>query len=40
MMSDMVLNGTPNADVRELAEAIIADQAEEIAQMQGMRPTS
>lgn len=39
MMADMVLNGTPNADVRTLAEAIIADQAAEIAEMQDLRTT-
>lgn len=40
MMADMVLNGTPNADVKKLAETIIADQAQEIAEMQEMRTTS
>ncbi len=40
MMADMVLNGSPNADVRALAEAIIADQAKEIAEMQAMRTSS
>jgi uncharacterized protein (DUF305 family) len=40
MMADMVLNGTPNADVKKLAETIIADQAEEIAEMQEMRTAS
>jgi uncharacterized protein (DUF305 family) len=37
LMADMVLNGTPNAEVKELAEAIIADQSAEIAEMQRMR---
>ncbi|MFM9098446.1 MAG: DUF305 domain-containing protein, partial [Phycisphaerales bacterium] len=40
MMADMVLNGTPNADVKELAETIIADQSAEIAEMQKMRTAS
>lgn len=40
MMADTVLNGSPDADVRELAETIIADQAKEIAEMQEMRTTS
>jgi len=40
MMADMVLNGSPNADVTALAEKIIADQAKEIAQMQAMRTTA
>lgn len=40
MMADMVLNGTPDADVRKLAETIIADQAAEIAEMQEMRSAS
>lgn len=40
MMADMVLNGTPNADVKALAEAIIADQSEEIAEMQALRTGS
>lgn len=40
MMADMVLNGTPNADVRKLAEAVIADQSAEIAEMQEMRTAS
>lgn len=40
MMADMVLNGSPNADVRALAEAIIADQAKEIAEMQALRTSS
>lgn len=40
IMADMVLNGTPNADVKKLAETIIADQSMEIAQMQEMRTAS
>jgi uncharacterized protein (DUF305 family) len=39
-MADMVLNGNPDADVKKLAESIIADQSEEIAEMQGMRKVS
>ena len=38
LMADMVLNGTPNADVKELAKTIIADQSKEIAEMQELRP--
>ena len=40
LMADMVLNGTPNADVKALAEAIIADQSQEIAEMQALRTAS
>ena len=40
LMADMVLNGNPDADVKKLAESIIADQSEEIAEMQGMRKVS
>jgi len=40
MMADMVLNGTPNAAVKKLAETIIADQSAEIAEMQQMRTAS
>ena len=40
MMADMVLNGDPSADVKQLAETIIADQSEEIAQLQALRTTS
>ena len=40
LMADMVLNGNPNADVKKLAETIIADQSGEIAEMQGMRKVS
>jgi len=36
----MVLNGTPNADVKALANQIIDAQAKEIAQMQEMRAGS
>ena len=40
LMADMVLNGNPDADVKKLAESIIADQSGEIAEMQGMRKVS
>jgi len=40
LMADMVLNGTPNADVKALANQIIDAQAKEIAQMQEMRAGS
>ena len=40
LMADMVLNGTPNADVKALANRIIDAQAKEIAQMQEMRAGS
>ena len=40
LMADMVLNGNPNAEVKKLAETIIADQSGEIAEMQGMRKVS
>ena len=40
LMADMVLNGNPDADVKKLAESIIADQSKEIAEMQGMRKVS
>lgn len=37
LMADMVLNGTPNADVKALANRIVDAQAKEIAEMQEMR---
>ncbi len=40
LMADMVLNGKPNADVKALAEAIIADQSQEVAEMQALRTPS
>ena len=40
LMADMVLNGTPNAEVKALANRIIEAQSKEIAQMQEMRTTS
>lgn len=40
LMADMVLNGDPNADVKALAEKIIADQSAEIAEMQALRTGS
>ncbi len=39
LMADMVLNGTPNADVKALANRIVDAQATEIAEMQEMRAT-
>ena len=39
LMADMVLNGTPNADVKALANRIVDAQAKEIAEMQEMRAT-
>lgn len=40
LMADMVLNDSPDADVKALAEAIIAAQSKEIAQMQALRTTA